>query len=140
MLTDLRHTERSTELQSYLLHEWRVWSVVRTIMFRILCFHSLCRGAQLRYKIQQCHCSIAPSAHTSCRQPSPVGLSYHCLMQPSGSHYLRKTSSLSLMALQHHTNTNIALFLADWPLKMIYTAPLSSRRRTTVFWGNLSPL
>jgi len=41
--------------------------VVR-IMFRILRFHSVCWSAWWRYEIQQCHCFIAPSAHTSCKR------------------------------------------------------------------------
>jgi len=51
-----------------------------SLTFWNLCFHSVCQRAWPRYEIQQCHCFIAPTAHTSCRQPSPVGLSYHCLM------------------------------------------------------------
>jgi hypothetical protein len=41
------------------------------------------------------HCSPYPLLLQ--KQPSPVGLSYHCLMQPSGSQCLHKSCSLSLM-------------------------------------------
>jgi hypothetical protein len=67
-------------------------------MLWILCFHSVCQGAWWRYKIQQCHCFIAPIAHTSCSQPSPVGSSHHYLMETSDSQYLHKSCSLSHLA------------------------------------------
>ena len=87
------------DADSYLLHQWRFRSVVWIITFQNLCFHFLRQSAWPRYKIQQCQCFIAPPAHTSCRQPSHVGLSYHCLMQPSGNQYLHKSRSLSSVAM-----------------------------------------
>jgi len=62
MPRDLRKSTRN----SYLLCEWRVWLVVRIMMFWILCFHSVCWGAWSRYEIQQCHCFIAPPANAFC--------------------------------------------------------------------------
>ena len=125
-------------------------------MFRILCFHSLCRRAWTGYEIQQRHCYIAPPAHTSLlplltlhcspcshyllRQPQPEGLSHHCLMQPSDSQYLHKSCSLSPLALYHQTKTNTSVSLAQWPLKQVHAPSLSSTSRTTALWGNLSPL
>ena len=131
MFIDLRNSKWSRELSAYLM-ETR--SVVRIIMFRILCFHAVCRTVWPRYKIQQCHCFIAPPANT------PVGLSYHFLMQPSRSQHLHKYCTLPPLALKHYLKTNTALFHAQWPFKLVHAASLSSRRRTTAFWGNLSPL
>jgi len=37
-----------------------------------------------KHKIKKCQCFIAPPSHTSCRQPSPIGLLHHCLLHPSG--------------------------------------------------------
>jgi hypothetical protein len=84
------------------------------------------------------HCSLSP--HFLQRQLSPVGLSYHCLMQHSGSQYLHKFFSLSPVGLRHITKTNISLFLAEWPFKLVHTASLSTTGRTTAISGNLSPL
>jgi hypothetical protein len=39
----------------------------------------------------------------------------------------------------NHTKTNTALFLAEWPLKLVHKASLSSTSRTTALWGNLRP-
>jgi hypothetical protein len=61
-------------------------------------------------------------------------------MQLSGGQYSQKMFSLSLVALYHHTTTNTALFLAERAFKLVIAASLSSRRRTTAFWGNLHPL
>jgi hypothetical protein len=58
-----------------------------------LCLHTVHMSTWIKYEIQQCHCFIAPPAHTS------VGLLYHCLMQPSDSQYLHKSCSLSPLAL-----------------------------------------
>ena len=70
----------------------------------------------------------------------PSGQSYHFLMQPSGDQYLHISCSLSTLTLQHHTTTNTALFLAEWPLKPVHEASLSTAHRTTALWGNLNPL
>jgi len=53
------------------------------------------------------------SQHLWVRQPSPVGRSYHFLLQPSGGQYLHQISSLSPVVTQHHTNTNTARFDAE---------------------------
>ena len=82
----------------------------------------------------------SPSPHFLMKQPSPVGLSCHCLMQPSGSQYLHKFCSLSPLALQHHTKTNNALFHEEWPFKLVHAASFSSSRRITALWGNLRRL
>jgi len=82
------------------------------------------------------HCS--PSSYFLQRQPLPVGLQYHCLLQPSGSQYLHKSCSLSPLALQHHTKTNNAIFHAEWPLKLVQVASLSSGRRRTALRVNFS--
>jgi hypothetical protein len=96
MLIDLRNRK---EADSYLLFEWRVWSVVWINNFSDTCVSILHISALGQSRIQQCHCLIDPPAHTSCRQPSPVGLSHHCLMQCSGSQYLHKSCSFSPVAL-----------------------------------------
>ena len=51
---------------------------------------------------------------------------------------LKQTSPVGL---QHHTKTNIPIFFfAEWPLKLLHAPSVSSTRRATVLWGNLSPL
>jgi len=40
MLTELK---KVNEAESYLLHQWTLWSVVINIKFLTLCFHSVCQ-------------------------------------------------------------------------------------------------
>jgi len=61
-------------------------------MFQILCFHSICRRAWSRYKIQQGHCFITPPAHTSLF----TLLTLHC--SPS-SHFMAPPAHTSFFPL-----------------------------------------
>ena len=102
-------------------------------MFWILCFHSVCRGAWWRHEIQQWHCSIAPPAHNSYKQPTPAGLSYHCLMQPSGSQYLHKSCSLATVL-----QATLHFFLQSGQLNCHMQHQSLVEEKTTALWGNLS--
>jgi len=53
MFRDVRSSKRSTELSAILM--W-FWSVVRIIMFRILCFQHICWSASPSYETQLSTC------------------------------------------------------------------------------------
>jgi len=79
-------------------------------------------------------------------QPTPIAeaISTYRLVTPLLNTAFRQSVPsqilLSPVGLLHHTKTNTALFLAQWSLKLVHAASLSSTRRTSAFWGNLSPL
>ena len=104
---------------------------------------SLCMSVECFAKVQDTamslpHCSH--SSHSLLRQPSHVGLSYHCLIQPSGSQYLHKSYSLSPVALQHHTKTNNALLHAEWPFKLVHASPLYHKENLCSLGKYKSPI
>jgi hypothetical protein len=63
MFRNVRNNERSRE-PSAILKEILVSGENHNVLN--LVFHSVCQNAWPSYKIQLCHCFIAPAANTSC--------------------------------------------------------------------------
>ena len=138
MLRDVRNSKWSTELSATLMEilvRGENHNVSNLVFSHCM---SECLAKLQDTVISLLHCY--PRQNFLQRQSSLLGLSYHFVMQSSGSQYLQKTCSPSPMALYHYSKTNKALFHAEWPFKLVYVASLSSRRRAVALWGNLSPL
>ena len=138
MFRDLR---KSKVTQSDLLHQWRFGSVgcirnVSETWFCILHIRAFAQGT--RYSNVNAsfftHSTHLAEATVTLRLVIPLP------NQPSGGQYCHKSCSLSPLALLHHTKTNNAMFHAQCPFKLVHAASLSSTKRTTALWGNLSPL
>ena len=65
VLRDLRNSKRSKELSATLM-EILVSGTNQKCCWT-LCLHTLHMGNWIRHEIQQCHCFIPPTAHTTCR-------------------------------------------------------------------------
>ena len=98
MLTELK---KVNEAGSYLLRQWTVWSMVIIIVSKSCVFTLYVGVLGQGTTYSNVTASLLPpsSPHLLLWQPSPVGLSHHCLIQPSGSQYLHKSCSLSPVAL-----------------------------------------
>ena len=103
------NSKRSTELSAM-----SMWILVShdNQYFSNLVF-SLCMSDSLGYTQDTArslfHCSRC--SHFLLTQPQPEGLSHHCLMQPSYSHHLRKSCSLSPLALYIIIKPTLHFFL-----------------------------
>jgi hypothetical protein len=97
MLTDLTNSKGNIELSVM-----SMWIVVSGENYKVLnLVFSLCMSECLANvqdtAMSLLHCSL--NSHFLLRQPSPVVLSYHCLIQPAGGQFLHKYCSLSPLAL-----------------------------------------
>ena len=92
MLRDLRNIK---EAQSYLLRQCGFRSVV-IIMFRILCFQTICWSNWPRYEIQQGHSFIAPPSNTWCRDKHTLKACH-----TAASHSFQVFSTLTSLVLYH---------------------------------------
>jgi len=138
MLRDLRNSKRSRELSATLMK-----ILVSSENHNVLNLLISLSMSECLAKLQDTGMSRFQSfcrPYILQRQPWPVGLSYHFLMQSSSHQYLHKSCTLSPLAFKHHSKISTALFLAEWPFKLVHVASLTSKRRTTAFWGNLSPI
>jgi len=97
MVTDLRNSTGSRELSAVGMESLvsGVNHIVSNLVFSLCTLKCLAKVRDTA--MLQFHCS--PSSHFLLRQPSPVGLPSHCLMQHSGSQYLHKSCSLSHLVL-----------------------------------------
>jgi len=97
MLTDLRNSKWSRELSAVWMKN--IISGVNQKCFESFVFtlYVLMPGQGTRYSNDTA--SLLPKLRLLAEATVPSGLSYHCLMQPSGNQHLHKSSSLSLLAL-----------------------------------------
>jgi len=64
-LGDLRNSKGSRDLSATSMKI--LVSGVEQKCYWNFCVHTVYQSTWIRYKMQECHCFIAPSAHTSCR-------------------------------------------------------------------------
>jgi hypothetical protein len=132
------------EAHSYLLHQWRFWSVafVRNVSEPCVCIlHNRPRGQGIRYS--NVNALMLPQS-TLLADATVTNRPVIQLLNQ-----LQAVSTFTDLVLYHlwvcsiilnHTKTNTVLFFPHLPFKLVFAASLSSERRTIVLWGNLSPL
>jgi len=134
-LRDLRNSKGSTELSATSMEI--LVSGIDQKCFWTSCFYtahqSTCQGT--RYS--NVNDSLLPVPTLPVQATITHRLVIPLLKQPSGGQQIL-FSHLWLCSI---TQKSTALFLlAKWSQKLLHAASLSSARRTTALWGNLSPL